>query len=253
MSNPQDQNFPIRKQIDTTEIETIAKEVSEEEFDMYLVQILHESLALTSWSDKLSSSKRFQKIPGLSHVPLICKTDNCEFASVCPIMRDLRGDPQEEEKKAALYDKECRVDLIESAKLFSQWIRELEIKPEDTTDLLQVTSLVRYIILQRRIEWEIQMCGVMMESVAGVAANGTVVYQKTPNALFKELATVQNMINSLTNQLSAARADKIKNKTAEDKLEQMLESLKEGYMEAKKKKKNVIDVEEFKPDDEISS
>lgn len=244
----QDPNFPIRPNIQTTDIESIAKDVSEEEFDQYLVAVLQDALNMTTWSDRLTSSKNFQRIPGLSHVPLICKADQCEFAEVCPIMRELNQDPKGLEKKEALRGKNCRVDLIESAKLFSQWIRELEIRPQDTTDLLQVTSLVRYIILQRRVEWEIQMCGVMMESVAGISNQGQVVTQKVPNALLKELQTIQNMINSLTSQLSASRQDKLKTKTAEDKIEAALDAMMKGY-KTRRSKSKVIDLERAQDED----
>lgn len=225
----EDDFFPIRTKANTTDIEVLAPEVTDEEFDHEIVAILQDTLHETEWNDKLTSSRNFKRLPGIAHIPLICKADECEFAAVCPIMRELKGDPHELEKKEALRGTDCRVDRIESARIFSQWVRELQIKPGDTTDLLHVTSLVRLFILQRRVDWQLQMCGIMVDAVGGIMQKSErVIYQKVPNGLLKETKTIQDQINTLISQLNASRQDKIKSKDGGDNFKLLLERLERG-------------------------
>lgn len=210
MAKKQEGDFVIRAEVNQDKILELAPELNSDEYNIGLIAMLQQALEETAWENRISDPKHLRLIPGYTAVPMICKTNDCPFAEYCPIMRELSENFNADEIKSELYGNDCRVDQLEAALMFAGLIKDLEIKPENTIDLMTVTSLVTNAILLRRIGWSININGVMISQVAAVTPDGFAHYNKIANSLLKERKIVQDQIDSLIKQLAASREEKIK-------------------------------------------
>lgn len=203
-----DNQFPINIEVDELRAEDY--QLDEEEFDARLIQFLLGLLKGISpdspWIAYLDKQTDFSNLEGLASVPMLCKADDCPYASVCPLMRSLKRDP---EARKALVGTECRVEKARIVKLFVQLVSDLKITPVQATDVLALTNLVRLYVLENRLIWDLGLYG-MIESVPGVVAQrtGEVFYKREPNPAEKMLERIRKQIDSLNAQLLASRKDR---------------------------------------------
>lgn len=249
---------------------SLAAPITDKEFDTALDFLFNYLLFdVKSWQPELIKDPTIrQEMPILSSFPLHCKgrgkpimtkvldeetgeeeeiptghyKGGCRYYEMCPIMRKLEPEQQEE-----LLGKPCRVDQHEGVRLFSAQVKELNISPHETASIIQVAQLVRLLILQRRIDWELAYYDLAYDEVTTInPVTGAKIYQRQVNQLIKEGRAIENSINKLQSQLLATRKDRAQmlqglRQPEENSLRNILkEALKK---EPQKDRENIIEAE----------
>jgi len=184
----------------------IAAPATDEEFDDALGTVMQYLLFGSKWDPVAITDKRvLSKIPIIQDIPLRCEVRDCPYAAKCPLLRKAR--PQEE---AGLMGTDCRADKLYAAELFSTLIQDLEVGPENTVDLINVASLVRLMVIQRRIDWAIALDGIELREVSAIDQRSGQAYLKlTSHPLLKEMERLQKQISVLQTQLMANRKERL--------------------------------------------
>jgi hypothetical protein len=217
--------------IDETEIPGYMPEIADEQYMDKSVQFLQKALEAYEWKEE-----NLRVIPILDTIPMVCRGDKCPYAHVCPVMRALEGKPDE---KTALLDKPCRVDRQEAASIFSRMVRQLEIKPHETVDLLTVAAYVRCMIFLRRVDWEFSIYGMSQEVVSVVAQAGKdskPYLKREANALMRDRAQFVKERSELEKQLMATRKDRFEMAKALGRHDDLQQSLTKRGIGKKLKK-----------------
>lgn len=140
----------------------------------------------------------------MSTIPTRCKgQDACPYANDCPF--------DEAEVKKSYKGKGCPVEVVQAFKVFAGFVIDLDIKPEDFSDLQLVVDLVRLVLLMRRCDlyakdkpvWEKQLGGINQKT-------GDVHWNKVPVLSFDMQAKIRKDIKDIYDQLIASRAAKVK-------------------------------------------
>lgn len=177
--------------------------ISEEEFDSAIGILCQYLLFDTSWEGYLDKFK--QKIPILKDMPMLCKAHDCPYYSLCPVMRSI---PKADHSK--LLGTECRADKLYGAQMFTDIINELGILPENTTDIINVASLVRNLILRRRMDWDFAIEGIIQQEPGVIdQRTGQVYWKRVVNPLLKASEALDKQIAQLQKQLLADRQAKV--------------------------------------------
>lgn len=179
---------------------------TEAEFDDALGTVMQFLLFGSKWDPVAIKDKRaLKRIPILQDIPLICYVRDCPYANKCVVLRNVL--PQDE---VGLFGTECRADKLYAAETFSALIQDLEVAPENTVDLLNVASLVRLMIIQRRIDWSIALDGLTLREVATIDQRSGQAYTKmSSHPLLKEAERIQKQISVLQTQLMANRKERM--------------------------------------------
>lgn len=177
--------------------------ITEEEFESALDILVQFLLFGTKWENLvLENPKIRKKIPVINDMPLICKANDCEYASKCPILKHLKKD----QDRAALIGTECRADKIFAIEQLTAFVKELQIEPDQTTDILNVANLIGKLIVKRRIDWQLAISGLTEREVSAIDQRTGQVYHKTSaNPLFKVSEGLEKQITTLQKQLVADR------------------------------------------------
>jgi len=239
---PKDETLPAKGPITIDQIYALAPILEDDkEFEASLVIMMVALLENTQWESTLSKKRRFNQLPVLSHVPMVCRTTQCPYHDVCPIMAAIGDDNKAKEK---LYGGRCRIDMIELVQIFVELVKDLDIQPSHAIDVMHVTSLVRLYILRRRCDWELQ--GGMREDIIAVVnpRTDTPYYKPDNNSILDIIDKIEKQIHSLVSQLLGSRKDRalLDAKTGRGtSLEQILAGtgLGKGLVD---KHKDVIDV-----------
>lgn len=180
-------------------------EFEEKVVDKMMDMLEHVNRSLTPQENSWSKDST-QVLPVLSTLPMICETDDCPYAPVCPVLRALAN---KEEEKKALYGQPCRVDFEEARLYFGMFVRSLEIKPDDAFDVLTVANLVRLHILRRRCDWELSVFGMSSDVIQSIhQASGKPYYKRSANEILREASEIDKKILLINSQLVASRKDK---------------------------------------------
>jgi len=225
----------------------IAAPVSEEEFDTALDYVAQVLLFDTRWEEKVAS-KPYSKanIMVLGSLPMICSGTACVYSSVCPILKAMTTNSQ----RMKLVGTKCRVEKEKALEAFSSWIHELDIAPEDTTDLLNLSLMIRNVITLHRIDWTIAMNGMYEQKVGGIVQKtGQVFYNKELSQLHKLAQDITKQQQSLHSQLVASRRDRVNLAASTGKSMSVLQKLMTQRLEAKQAAENVTEAE-YTEDDE---
>jgi hypothetical protein len=188
----------------------LAQPTSESEFDVALDWLFnHLMFDNKNWQNTLIHDPQLRReLPVLDSFPLLCKTSKCRYYEVCPIMKSMpKGDQN------ALKDSRCRMDRTEGVKIFTATIKELNVQPDSMTEIIQVARLVRLLVLQRRVDWELAINDISYEEVSAVVPAGEgepwiKIYEKRVNQLMKEGERIEGQINKIYSQLLATRKDR---------------------------------------------
>src|SRR5690606_22984210 len=97
-----------------------------------LVALMDDMLSSTSWDGHFKNTKAIDMIPQIGRIPMICQAEKCEFAEACPLMREASLREDENEVLEEMRGKPCRVDRVETVKLFADLIKELKVEPNHT-------------------------------------------------------------------------------------------------------------------------
>lgn len=177
--------------------------VTETEFDDAMDIVAQFLLFGTKWeSTVLNSPKIRRKLPILNDLPLVCKSEDCPYATRCPILKKMPNSSD----RLKLVGTECRADRIYSIEQFAAFVKELQIDPEQTTDIINVASLVRLLILKRRIDWTLAIEGIM-DKEPGVIdqRTGQVYFRNVVHPLLKVSESLEKQIAVIQKQLMADR------------------------------------------------
>lgn len=209
-----------------------------------LVAILQEYLNDTDWYAYLRNLEDFGQLVQIDSTVLVCKTYDCPYVEKCPIMRSIKGKPNEIGVVKSMHGNPCRVERSVVIQTFAGLVNELGIGPKDTTDLLTLTSLVSMTLLQTRVFWQIAVEGATVPSIAGIKKyDDEPVYNYIPNGHFKTLETIEKVKDGLLAQLNATRAAKANSANQLDSLKKDLLMIFGIKNTRELNKRLVIDVE----------
>jgi hypothetical protein len=157
----------------------------------------------TKWETVITNDpKARRKVPILGDVPLVCKAEDCPYAQKCPVLREIKVSAD----RLKLVGTECRADKIYAIEEFAAFVQDLQIDPEQTTDIINVASLIRLLILKRRIDWTLAIEGIM-DKEPGVIdqRTGQVYFKRVVHPLLKVSESLEKQIAALQKQLMADR------------------------------------------------
>lgn len=177
--------------------------ITEDEFEDAIDLLSQYLLFGTKWESLiLKDAKIRRKVPILGDIPLMCKADACPYALKCPILKNL---PKLADRMA-LEGTECRADKIYAVEEFAAFVRDLQIDPDQTTDIINVASLIRILILKRRIDWTLAIEGIM-DKEPGVIdqRSGKVYFRSVVHPLIKVQESLGKQLSQLQKQLMADR------------------------------------------------
>ncbi len=178
--------------------------VNEEEFTDAIDAFTRFLLFGTRWEELAIKNPKIRKtIPTLSDIPLQCKAYDCIYASKCPILKAL--DNKRDGNK--LIGTDCRADQIHGVETFTALVKDMQIEPDQTTDIMTVAQIVRNLIFKRRIDWSIAIEGMELEEPTVIdQRSGQVHFKKVSHHLHNLSAQLDKQIAALQKQLMADRA-----------------------------------------------
>lgn len=184
---------------------SISSPQSLEEFDTAVDYLCALLLFGSKWETNMIRSPRLRReIPGLRDLPLVCKVQDCPYAKICPVLREMPKD-----QWRTLMDTPCRADVVYSTKLFADQVQSLDVGPEHSSDIISISSLIRYLIIQRRLDWELALRGMTEKRVDAInPVDGEVHWKYPPSELLKEMERVNKQIAVIQNQLAGTRRDR---------------------------------------------
>lgn len=176
--------------------------VTEAEFEDAIDILAQYLLFETGWESILSGSPKMRrKIPIIYDVPLICRADECPYASQCPIFNAM-----EKRETLKLIGTKCRADKIYATEMFSSFVKDLEIDPSQTNDVIGVANMVRLLILKRRVDWQIARDGLLEREPSAVdPKTGQVYFKSVVHPLLKHSESLEKQLASAQKQLMADR------------------------------------------------
>lgn len=176
--------------------------LSEKEFESALDLLAQYLLFETKWEVDIVKNPKKRKVPILDDIPLICKANECLYADKCPVLKSI---PKNSDR-LKLVGTECRADRIYALEAFADFIKELQIDVDNTTDIINVASLVRNLILKRRIDWTLAIEGIMHKEPGVIdQRTGQVYWKAVVHPLLKVSEALEKQIAVLQKQLMADR------------------------------------------------
>ncbi len=221
----------------------LSQPAAEEEFTSALDSVAKFLLFGTSWEDATIS----KKVPMLSDMPLVCKVHSCPFASKCAVLKNTpKG------KEGDLLGTDCRAEKLFGVEQFSALVKELHVNPEQTVDVINVTSLVRLLIIKRRMDLYLSIEGMIYDEIGTVnQRTGQAYGKKTLHPLFKEYDKVEKQIHALQAQLMASRKDRASLAATVGKHADVLKDLFQGKMNKPEPAPIEAEFEEFNLDEDF--
>lgn len=134
-----------------------------------------------------------------SAIPMVCKEDDCPYASVCPIL------------KAGLttFGERCVLEISLITKKYDEYLIELGISENDSVDLSLLKDLIDYDVQILRAENKMAVDGdFVKDNVVGIGDDGQPIVQEQISnaAIYKE--RIQTKRNKTLELLNSTRKDK---------------------------------------------
>jgi hypothetical protein len=182
----------------------IVSPITNEEFETQLAQLGMYLLMGTPWRMP-ESRKLVSSLPVLKHIPLRCHAEDCKYAESCPIIQSMN-----ESQLKEIRGTQCRVDRQFAIESFTALIRDLDIRPDQTIDLMGAANAVRWMVIRNRIDMQLAQEGVTIDSISTInQKTGEVYGEMKAHPLMKEAAQVDKMIDQALKSLVATRKDRL--------------------------------------------
>ncbi len=148
------------------------------------------------------------------NIPMYCQGEECHWAKLCPTR----------ESGYSFLHQRCPYEVRQIFRQFVQYVQELELKPTDHSDLALIADLCRIDIQVKRIDQQVQIEGMFIERVGGIAqATGKVIMEKAMNPLLERQTKLRQERLNLYQRLMISREARWKKER--DKGEQQLNLL----------------------------
>lgn len=204
-------DFPIQtKTTSFLSLEETAPFLEVDDFSKSLVEAMLEVIGeIPFWDETIFE----RKLPGFYSGFLTCKTHECPYFAVCPIMSAIKkkykhSTQQRQVAIDALFGEPCRLEVKEAAIWLANFVREHDVRPDSSSDILQILHIVKQTVLINRIDRELAVYGVAGESVVGVSAKGDAITDRRANEIIKHRALLEKSLQNALSQLVATRKDK---------------------------------------------
>lgn len=171
-------------------------------------------------------------------LPMICAATGCYWAGQCETAPDFLWEGLR-----------CPIEMMDIYKHWIGYVRELEVGPSDFVDVKMVEDLVRIELQLIRIDRQIQIQGMLVDTVGGVIQNvgkdkgGVAVYEKSVHPLL----TLQNKLrkdrNEIYDKLEVSREAKRKARQSEGKMNTDLLSIMSAIKKQGARIEEIVDVD----------
>jgi hypothetical protein len=198
--------------------------VSEEEFDDAIQALGSYLLFNTNWDISFSAGLP-KSLPVISSVPMLCKADDCPYHEICPVMKAIGNDWA---LKDSIRGTKCRVEKEFAVRAFASVATDLDVKPEQTIDLLNTANLIRLMVYRQRLDWDLSINGLSIDPVTIIDSQDNVYREKKANPLLREIERVENLIDKAQKSLVASRKDRLSMAAALGKSEDVLKNIFTG-------------------------
>ena len=157
--------------------------------------------------------------------PMVCKGQHCFWAELCPT------------KDAGFLYKgfRCPIQIMEIHRQFVLLVHELDVSPDDTVDLNHVADLVRIDLQIKTIDMDLQVRGMVVDTVAGIAQKeGIPIYQLGENLMLARQSKLRADRDRIYKQLLISREAKkkieLQTKATENSATDILSRIKMAVM-----------------------
>jgi len=182
----------------------LAAPITEEEFTDALQKLGTYMLFGTSW-DPTKQVRIPKKIPIISDVPMYCMGHNCKYAQLCPVIAIMK-----EKDVGSMIGSQCRADRILGVQHFTSLVKDLNIEPNQTVDIINVANLVRWMIYRRRVDWQIALEGLTVLAAVDVDRKTNEKFGEIKeHPLLKTAERIDSMIDKAQKSLVASRKDRL--------------------------------------------
>lgn len=147
-----------------------------------------------------------QKGSPLASLPMICKWSACHYKASCPLYA-MQIDPSP-------INKPCPIEQTIIDNLIADYCKELDIQPEDITDLAVLKEMVHWNIMEKRAQEELaEDPKIIREAVVGVDDEGVPIMREIMNPIINMMEKSGRMKQKLRDSLIATREAKDKSKS----------------------------------------
>jgi len=146
-----------------------------------------------------------KNLPVISEMPRICDPYTCPYKDVCPVIQKMS-----DLDRYKLVGTRCRAEREAGVKLFAAVVKDLDIEPTQTIDVLNAANMVRLMIYRTRLDWE--MASDSMQITPVTATNpitGEAYREQKEHPLLKAAERLDKMIESAGKSLVASRKDRL--------------------------------------------
>ncbi len=165
----------------------------------HVVSVRRMSVYLPGWNGEEITAVN-EQLNIYTDAPITCK-DTCPFSSDCPLVQN--------GLVSRWRNKPCPIDSISAFRKFAGYINDLDIKPEDYTDINMVNDLVRLHLQMDRCDKLIRNESPLETMVAGTDAKTTLKHAaRQPNQYLEVQRRIRADIASIYKQLMASRQSK---------------------------------------------
>lgn len=169
----------------------------------YVVSVRRQSVYLPGWTGKDIAAVN-EQINIYTELPIPCMGKNCLYADTCPLIKNSLV------KRWADTNLACPIESIEAYRIFAGYVNDLEIEPENFTDIQIVCDLVRLNLQMKRLDKLLRKVHPLDVTVIGTDAKTTLKHElKQPSSYLQAQRLIRAEIDKLYDKLLASRKSKM--------------------------------------------
>lgn len=179
-------------------------------------------------------------------LPMMCQASGCYWAKQCPTKNEYKFE-----------GRLCPFETLDIYRFFLGYISDLDIKPTDYVDLKLVEDLIRIDLQLKRVDQQIQISGMEVDTVGGILQMaGKPIWEKGSHPLLLTQDKLRNRRREIHKALIASRGDREDRdrkagRVKENELDffDRMRAIAEKATRAYVREENVIDAEVVPDDD----